>query len=334
MKVAILFDDVTSRPAATPDERGVLDSVEAVEATFHARGEETIRIPAGAHLPEWSSALRGSEADLVFNLCEGLCGRSDGEVLAARVIEEIGFPMTGNRSSVIALARQKGQVNSLLEGQGLPVPRWGVWNGFSRDSWAAEWLDYPAIVKPAAEDGSVGITQASVVADRESLALRMWEMGGFAPLLIQAFVGTRELNVGIVGDEILPISEIRFVDLPEDYHPIVGYDAKWSTGSLEDMCTRPVCPSPLPTSLAERVMTLAVQAWKAVGGEGYGRVDLRLTEPDTLHILEVNPNPDLAPTAGLARMAAARGWSYSDLLGRIVSEALSPAGAGSRGGAG
>jgi D-alanine-D-alanine ligase len=75
-----------------------------------------------------------------------------------------------------------------------------------------------------------------------------------------------------------------------------------------------------------------MQAWEAVGGEGYGRVDFRFTEPDTLHVLEVNPNPDLAPSAGLARMAVAAGWAYSDLLGQIVSEALSTAAAGARGG--
>ena len=333
MKVAILFDDVVARPTATPDERGVLDSVEAIETVLRAQAQEAVRVPAGINLPEWSSFLRASEADLVFNLCEGLGGRSDGEVLAARVVEEMGLPMTGSRPSVLALARRKDQVNSLLESQGLPVPHWGLWNGFSRDSWAAVWGEFPAIVKPAAEDGSVGITQASVVVDQESLARRMWEIGEFAPLLVQAFVGARELNAGIVGDEVLPISEIMFSDLPEGQYPIVGYEAKWSTGSIEDRGTRPVCPAPLPPLLAEQIKDMARRAWRAVGGEGYGRVDFRLTEPDTLHILEVNPNPDLAPSAGLARMATARGWSYSDLLDHIVSEALSPATSGTRGGA-
>ncbi|MCJ7627180.1 MAG: hypothetical protein MUO50_02215 [Longimicrobiales bacterium] len=322
MKIAILFDDVISRRNATPDERGVLDSLEAVEAGLQAHGHEAVRVPAGFNLAKWSTLLRRTEADLVFNLCEGLGGRSDGEVLAARVVEEMGLPMTGSRSSVLSLARRKDQVNSLLESRGLPVPPWALWNGFSRESWAAEWGIFPAIVKPAAEDGSVGITQESVVLDRESLAHRMGEAGEFAPLLVQAFVGAREINVGIVGDQLLPLSEILFSDLPEGHQPIVGYEAKWSPGSPEDQGTRPVCPAPLPHFLAEEIRTLAKKAWSAVGGEGYGRVDFRLTEPDTLHILEVNPNPDLGPSAGLARMAKASGWSYSALLDQIVCEAV------------
>jgi D-alanine-D-alanine ligase len=76
----------------------------------------------------------------------------------------------------------------------------------------------------------------------------------------------------------------------------------------------------------EEARRIALEAWEAVGGKGYGRVDLRLTEPDTLHILEINPNPDLAPSAGLARMALARGWDYGALVERILAEALAMAG--------
>jgi D-alanine-D-alanine ligase len=187
-------------------------------------------------------------------------------------------------------------------------------------------------VKPAAEDGSVGITQESVVFDRESLGNRMGEVGEFAPLLVQAFVGTREINVGIVGDRVLPLSEIAFAGLPEGHHAIVGYEAKWSPGSPEDLGTTPSCPAPLPPPLAEQVTTMAIRAWESVGGTGYGRVDFRLTEPDVLHILEVNPNPDLGPSAGLARMASAAGWSYATLIDQIVSEARSSVPAGVQGG--
>ena len=102
---------------------------------------------------------------------------------------------------------------------------------------------------------------------------------------------------------------------------MVGYSAKWKPGSPEDLGTMPVCPAPLSEELAERIRTLALQAWDAVGGRGYGRVDFRISEPDTLHILEVNPNPDLDPSAGLARAARNHGWSYGTLIGEVLSEA-------------
>lgn len=327
MKVAILFDDVGGRSHATPDERGVLEAVAAVEGALKAMRHETLRVPAGEDVEDWRDRLSAGGAQVVFNLCEGLGGRSEGEVLAARVVEAMGLPMTGSPSPILARARRKDEVNGLLEERGLPVPAWALWNGCGRDRGATDqlgagWSAFPAIVKPAAEDGSVGIDQGAVVLDAGALALRLDEKRESGPLLIQAFVGTREINAAILGGEVLPLSEILFDGLPAGLHPIVGYDAKWAPGSLEDLGTRPVCPAPVAATLAARIRLLALKAWRAVGGKGYGRVDFRLSPPDSLYILEVNPNPDLSPSAGLARSAEAEGLSYKVLVGRILQEAV------------
>jgi D-alanine-D-alanine ligase len=177
-------------------------------------------------------------------------------------------------------------------------------------------------VKPAAEDGSVGIDAGAVVTEPMALARRLEAMKATGPLLVQAFVGTREINAAILGQEVLPLSEIAFANLPEGQPPIVGYAAKWSPGSPEDRGTLPRCPAPLSMAVASRVRLLALRAWRAVGGRGYGRVDFRLTPPDGLHVLEVNPNPDLSPSAGLARSAAAQGLTFRSLVGRILQEAV------------
>jgi D-alanine-D-alanine ligase len=350
MTIAVLFDDVDSRPDATPDERGVLEAVDAALSVLRSMGHHPVPVPAGSNPTGWVRTLEEMSPDAVLNLCEGLDGRSDGEILAARAVEALGLPLTGSPSGTLALARRKDRVNDLLEAQGLPVPPWALWGG-SREEESPHgapssepvayplgsaagpgpekpaarpttWSAFPAIVKPAAEDGSVGITRESVVTGPEELGRRLEAAAAFAPLLVQAFVGTREINVGIVGREVLPLSEIVFRDLPPGYHPMIGYEAKWVPGSPEDLGTRPLCPAPLAPDVASKARALALKAWAAVDGRGYGRVDLRLTEPDTLHILEVNPNPDLAPSAGLARMAAAAGWSYAELLERILAEAL------------
>jgi D-alanine-D-alanine ligase len=326
MNIAILFDDVASRPKATPDELGVMEAVDATETALRRSGHETVRIPAGTDLESWSGQLRRTDPHAVFNLCEGLGGRSDGEVLAARIVEELGIPMTGSPSATLALARRKDRVNGLLEENGLPVPHWALWEGFERARWAEGWNHFPAIVKPAAEDGSVGITQESVVYSTDALAARLLDVATLAPLLVQAFVGSREINVGVVGDTVLPLAEIVFHEMPPGFHPMVGYEAKWAEGSAEDLGTRPVCPAPLSPDVEVEARSIALEAWEAVGGRGYGRVDLRLTEPDTLHILEINPNPDMAPSAGLTRMARTQGWDYAALVERILAEALAMAG--------
>jgi D-alanine-D-alanine ligase len=162
----------------------------------------------------------------------------------------------------------------------------------------------------------VGIGDDSVVDDAVELGFALARLSGEA--LVQRFVPGRELNVGFLGDVALPVAEIVF----SGPHRVVSYAAKWETGSAADLATSPVCPAAIPPALEAEVLALAWAAWAAVGGTGYGRVDLRADEDGRPRVLEVNPNPDLAPGAGLARMAGVAGWSYTELVGRIVAEAL------------
>lgn len=325
MKVAILYDDVFARRNATPDEWGVMEAVLGVEGALRDAGHATSRVPAGPRIQEWGDHLQALAPAVVFNLCEGLGGRSAGEVDAAAAVEELGIPLTGSPSTTLALARRKDRVNALLKSRGLPVPAWGAWagdEGETAGAFALSWGSFPAIVKPLAEDGSVGVDQGSVVKEALQLERRLEWMKTVGPLLVQSFVGTREINAGVVGREVLPLSEIVFDELPPGHHPLVGYEAKWSPGSPEDLGTRPVCPAPIPGSLAARMRLLALKAWQVVGGRGYGRVDFRFTPPDSVWILEVNPNPDLSPSAGLARAAGSGGLSFRNLVERILQEAL------------
>jgi D-alanine-D-alanine ligase len=317
MKVAILHDDVNGRHDATPDERGVLASVAAVTAALRRLGHVAVAVPVGARPQDWLGRLEQCGADVVFNLCEGVAGRSAGEPAVAAVVELLGLPMTGSPASALALARRKDQVYLLLTGAGLPVPPWSP-----VDDGAVDWTLFPAIVKPMAEDGSVGITSESVVSGPGSLDLAIGRARAYAPLMVQAFVPGRELNVAFVGDTVLPLAEMDFSDLPRDSAGIVSYSAKWNAGSAEDRGTRPVCPATVDARLHGRVTSLALDAWRLVGGRGYGRADLRL-DGEHVYVIDVNPNPDLDPGAGLARMATAAGWDYDRLIGRILAEAIS-----------
>ena len=130
-------------------------------------------------------------------------------------------------------------------------------------------------------------------------------------------------NVGFVGKRMLPIAEIRFDTLPHGTWPIVSYAAKWIPGSPEDEGTLPICPAEVPDDLEAAIGKVARDAWIYVsGGEGYGRVDLRVNGDGVPYVLEVNPCPDLSSNAGLARMGRAFGWSYDDLVMHVVDEAL------------
>jgi D-alanine-D-alanine ligase len=184
-------------------------------------------------------------------------------------------------------------------------------------------VGFPAICKPAAEDASIGVEQRSVVrtsrelSERVSSMLERWD-----EVLVQKFVQGREVNVGILGDSVLPIAELDFSRMPKGMWRIVTYRSKWEDGSDEDLGAAPLCPARLPAGVAAQLRKIAVSAWKIVGGTGYGRVDLRIDERGRPWILEVNANPDFSPTAGLARMARVAGIDYGALVRQICELGL------------
>ncbi len=104
--------------------------------------------------------------------------------------------------------------------------------------------------------------------------------------------------------------------------PIVSFEAKWVSGSEQDLGTRPICPAALPAEQAEQLQQLAARTWQLMDGRGYARVDVRLTPQSVPYVIDINPNPDLSMDAGLARQARAAGWSYDQLIRRILEEAL------------
>ena len=235
------------------------------------------------------------------------------------VLELIGVPYTGSSSWTTALTLRKNVVNGVLDRAGLPVPRW---NHVRRGDEIAS-VGFPAICKPVAEDASVGIEQRSVVRSMRALSARVEAMlEGWDEVLVQRFIDGREVNVGIVGDEILPIAEIDFANMPRGMWHIVSYRSKWETGSDEDLGAKPNCPADLPEDLANELAVIARAAWAVVGGEGYGRADFRIDQSGRPWLLEVNANPDISPTAGLARMAGVVAMDYSALIRRICDLAL------------
>lgn len=318
MRVAILYDGVAQTWSAA-DVREVMAAVTQIARALRRAGHAVDRVPVRSGL-RWLTRCR--EADVVFNLCESVGAVGRYESLVAGAVELAGVPFTGARPEVISLCHRKPVANALLASRGLPVPPWTVPDGRR----VAGDFPLPAIVKPAAEDASVGIDQGSVVTTRRALNERVARLSGeHREVLVQQYIHGRELAVGFIGAEALPISEIDFSGMPDGAWPILSFSAKWEVGGVEDLGSRPVCPAQIPKALADRLTALARDAWQAVGGSGYGRVDMRLDADGQPWILEVNPNPDISDNAGLARMAEAIGWSYQDLILRIVDAAFADA---------
>ena len=177
-----------------------------------------------------------------------------------------------------------------------------------------------------AEEGSCGITLASVVSDRATLGQRIDSCIRTyrQPALVEEFIAGRELNVALWGNgfpEVLPIAEIAFEFTDDPLEQIVTFSGKWHKESAEAIGTPGVCPAALSAEEQDRVEAAAVLAYQKLGVRGYARVDMRLRE-GVPYILEVNIHPDLAEDAGFFRSARTAGHSYPSMLLHILRLAL------------
>jgi D-alanine-D-alanine ligase len=316
MKVAVLFDALSAL-GKDPDVL-ILDTIEAVEVALASAGNQVVRVPVNPD-GRWVERVRRGKFDLVFNLCEGIDGVGALEPAVISALELMGVPYSGASSYTAALCLRKHVINGLLDRAGLPVPKFAVVTPGS----PLPSVGFPAICKPAAEDASIGIEQKSVVRNVRSLAARVEAMHTrWDEIVVQRFVDGREVNVGIIGDTALPVAEIDFAGMPKGMWHIVSYKSKWVTGCDEDLGSVPRCPADIPPELTAELKRIALTAWRAVGGQGYGRIDFRIDGNGRPWLLEVNANPDLAPDAGLARMAAVAGLDYPALVHAICEHGL------------
>ena len=261
----------------------------------------------------------------IFNLCEEINGKTELEMCVAGLLEMMGIPYTGSGPFALGLALNKFHVKRMLRASGLPSARgYLLGPGDKPDLKAAR---FPVIVKPVHEDASLGINSSSLCRNTDELETQASYIHNIygQEALVEEYLDGREFNVSVLGDRdarVLAISEIDFDGMPEGEPRIVSYRAKWDEDSDYFRGTKPVCPAEIPKRLEVRIRDIALRAYRCVGCRDYGRVDMRTDARGNLFVLEVNPNPDIAPSAGFARAATAAGFSYSDLIGRISQLAL------------
>lgn len=328
MHAAILFNQ-PSLPADHPDyasEAGVLESVDAVEAALAGAGHRVTRLGLPADRRAILAALEKIGADVVVNLFEGLGGVGTGESQVTGILELLGIPFTGSGSKCLALVLEKALTKWLLLGAGLPSPAFELVRRDEppRQERCEQLLSQgQVIVKPAHEDGSLGIGPESIVSDAAALARQIHLVQErYGEVLVEQFIAGREFNAGIVAlpqPAALPLAEIEFIP---GIAPIVSYDAKWKPDAREYDGTAARCPAEVPRELAAEISRVALAAFQITGCRHYARVDLRADSAGRPYILEVNANPDIGPTAGLARQIRASGMTYAEWICRTVQQAF------------
>ena len=266
-----------------------------------------------------ASADCDPESTLVFNLCENLGGRPEDEPKVPETLDRLGLQYTGSPAQTLATCLNKSYTKAQLASQGVPTAPYQVFHRASEDIA----VPLPAIVKPQAQDASIGIDRSSVVHDERALRRRVeYILETYRqPALVEAFIVGREFNVGVWGNGVahtLPISEIDFSAWADPYTHVVHFEAKWNESAPEYQTMNVLCPAPVDPELAERVKQVVLAAYKAMGCRDYARVDLRVRE-GVPYVLEVNPNPCLATEGGFANGARVAGYDYADMTHQIAA---------------
>jgi D-alanine-D-alanine ligase len=261
----------------------------------------------------------GPDQWLVFNLCEGSPQQAFYYARAARELERRGYAFTGSTAQALHRTQSKVSMKRRLEAAGLPTPCW-------RQVSLAQRLDFqhfPALVKPAGEHGSFGITPDSVVTTpAEARAQAQAVLEGFdGGAIIEEFLDSPEYAISVWGApgqlEVLGISVIHYDAFPDLRDRLCTFDAKWLETSEAYLKTMPVCPAPLEPGLAAELASLACAAHEVCGLRDYSRTDVRLRQGRPM-VLDVNSNCDLSETGGFANTALAAGWDYGAMLERLA----------------
>ena len=324
--IAIVFNAYEPRPTATGErlsEESVADMAQQAQGAVRSLGLGTTLIPLQRSLLNFLSRVKELNPDALVNLCEGYYGRPQWESNVAGIFELLGLTFTGNAAKTLALCQDKFKAKAVLKVAGLPTaPAQLMMTGEEPLE-----LRFPLIVKPNAEDASLGVYPESVVRDEESLRrqVRRCIDNYKQPVLVEAFIDGREFNVSVMENgeaKALPVSEIDFSAMPKDTPHILGYDAKWFEDHPLYQKTPPVCPAPIDDELRGRLQGLAEAAFRTMGCRDYARVDFRMDAKGRPFILEVNPNPDISTNAGYARALKAAGIEYAAFWGVMVDNAL------------
>ncbi len=318
----VLSVDTAHGILSAGDEQAMLGG--AVVKTIPPDVQALVRL--NAQLPGTLRSLPATDA--VFLALHG--GQGEDGTLQA-LLDLTGVPYTGSGHLASALAMDKDLSKHLFRAAGVPTAGWlmapepgrgtrDAGRGNREPEIAAfaraveRELGLPVIVKPSKQGSTVGLT---LVRELAELGPAIDEARKHDDeVMVEQFVPGRELTVGILGDEALPVGEIIPV------HEIYDYECKYTAGMA-----REIFPADLTAGETRTVQDLALRAFRALKLRGYARIDFRMAPDGVFYCLEANTLPGMTALSLIPQAAAAAGISFPELCERIVRLALDDRGA-------
>lgn len=327
LNITVLVDDVVI-PAGDPDflsapERPTTE-YSVIEA-LRALGHNVFVLGAVRNIEEVIAGLKEHKTDIVFNLTEHLSGDRRFDKNIAAVLEILDIPFTGAGSIGLLLSRDKRLCKQLLGLYRIRVPRF-VFLPPNRTIRVPKTLRFPLVVKPAFEDSSEGISNASIVKSEGTLQERVefvretWEQAA----IVEEYIEGRELYVSILGNKrlsVLPIRECFFNFEGNEGPCLATYRVKWNE-EYRKKWNIEFGFAELEEHTIKKIERTCKKVYRILQLRDYGRIDIRLTADKKIHVLEANSNPDIAYGEEVAESAEKLGTSYEDLIKQILNMAL------------
>jgi D-alanine-D-alanine ligase len=296
-----------------------------VVTTLRKRGHELLVIGVHDDLTPIRRAIEEFHPTIVFNLMEAFAdiGAFDQNVVS--YLELLRAPYTGCNPRGLTLSRDKSLARKLLAYHRIPSPDFTV-VPLNRKPILPKRLVFPLIVKSLTYESSIGISQASVVANEDQLAKRVKYIHEtiLTPAIVEQFIDGRELYVGVVGNHrlhVLPVWEMSFAKMSTDHWHIATERVKWSV-KYQKRHGIDTAAAQLPEGQAAELQHLARRAYRALDLSGYARIDFRMDASGKAYVLEANANPQLAELEDFAQSAKLVKLSYPQLLERIMALGL------------
>lgn len=297
-----------------------------VVTTLRKLGHEVRPLGVKSDLGVIREAVEEWKPHIAFNLLEEFDGVAVYDQNVVSYLELLGVPYTGCNPRGLMLARDKVLAKKIFSFHRIPFPDF-IMVRQGRTVRRPNWLSFPLIVKSVTEEASLGISQASIVADDEKLKERVafihHSVGTGA--LIERYIEGREFYVGLMGNGHLhtfPVWELIMDKMPEDARRIATERVKWSRKYQDKYGIRSGEAKNLPEGKGEEIQHLAKRAYRALDLRGYARIDIRMDGEGKLYVLEANPNPQIAHDEDFADSAEKAGYSYEALLQELLSIGL------------
>jgi D-alanine-D-alanine ligase len=271
--------------------------------------------------------LRKDKPGVVINLCEGVQGNPRWEMHFALALEMLGIPFTGCDPIAVGICGDKWMTKQLLNAAGIPTPRGYVARRADSPVGPGPLESGPYIVKPSREDAGIGIDAASVCSTPDEITRRCAEVIETyrQPALVEEFIDGRELNQALYfspeGLVVLPPGEIIFSERLTPRERVVGWKAKWASGSAEDRATSNRTPAVIDDTFRRDVANMCSRAANVLSLHGYCRFDIRQRPTGELCIIDINPNPDIGQNTGFRKALSAAGITFPDFLRHLMMAA-------------